>query len=768
MALVKFPLIMADGFKANTLDQFKEHFDIGSVVSYFHDGRLIRWLRINRCAEEFAAVEKLSANEINLAQKLGAIFGFDIPPDEDFGDGDLTKLLIRLKQYTADKELLAQIEQELSEGTALVAFNQTELDEEAQYFDKIYLVAETFVIPLDKTGKNYIGIGDKATAVIESDKPVNLKRLKITLEKLRVEGAIDPFIEILDKLKPHATARLLGQIRRELRDETAHVAFNQDELNEHVKKFDKIYLVAESFVIPLDKTGKTYVGVGEKATAVIDSAETVNFDELKITFENITFDDTYQNLIQKRQGLILCIEGRDARMAEDYTTALEKFKKSAELGCAQAFANIGNIYHFGTGVKKDIHEARRWYKRGMEKNDGDSFGFYAISLDSYADEREAFNCMKRATELNPEFGGWWNDLGDMYFYGTGTEKNLAKAFECYEKGAQAGSSRAANMLGIMYGKGEYVEQNERKAFEFFKKAVELDDTYITAVKNLAYCYSNGEGVGQDSYEAFKLYKQAAEAGDVEAMEIIADMFIGGEGTPKDEYESFRWMKKSVDEGNDNVSAIRNLALHYRYGIGTPKDLTKSVPLYYRAADRGDIRATITMGELFRDGEGVDKNFKEALRYFQRAADKDDGEAMNSLALIYDQGGYGVAQDAQKAFEWFKKSAEAGNANGMSNLSLCYLWGSGIRKNTNLAEYWMKKAAENGAFYGMLKYANWLASQDKKDRRLVAMYEQAANAGYGEAAYKLSMIYLNGWGVAQSDRNYEYWLTKSQELGYDPD
>ena len=49
-----------------------------------------------------------------------------------------------------------------------------------------------------------------------------------------------------------------------------------------------------------------------------------------------------------------------------------------------------------------------------------------------------------------------------------------------------------------------------------------------------------------------------------------------------------------------------------------------------------------------------------------------------------------------------------------------------------------------------------------------MYEQAANAGYGEAAYKLAMIYLNGWGVTQSDRNYERWLAKSQELGYDPD
>ena len=252
------------------------------------------------------------------------------------------------------------------------------------------------------------------------------------------------------------------------------------------------------------------------------------------------------------------------------------------------------------------------------------------------------------------------------------------------------------------------------------------------------------------------------------MEITADMFIGGEGTRKDEYESFRWLKKSVDEGNTDGVAIRILATCYRYGTGTPKDPVKAIPLFYQAADAGDIDSIITMGELFRNGEGVDKNFKEALRYFQRAANEGYAEAMNSIALIYDQGGYGVAQDEQVAFQWFKKSAEAGYPNGMSNLSLCYLWGSGVHKKLSLAEHWMKKAAEAGAYYGMLQYANWLASEDKRDRRLVAMYEQVANAGYGEAAYKLAMIYLNGWGVAQSNNNYEYWLHKSQELGYEPD
>ena len=749
MALVRFPLKMADGFNANTLEQLKEHFDIKSVVGYFYDRRLIRWLKINGCAEELSAVEKLSKLDRDLGRKLGEIFGVDGGPEPTL-PAWIVEIMNRLKQYTDDKELLAQVEKELLESTA-------------------------------------------------------------------------------------------------------HVAFSQEELDERVTKFDRIYLAGNQFTIPLDETDKTYIGIGESARAVIKSDKIVDFAALNITFEKIRFDDDYQKLIEQspekksEDAKKLYEEGNQAADKDDWSTALEKYKQAAELGYPKAFADIGSIYFLGIGdIEQDINEARRWYKRGMEKNIGEAFGWYALSLNrddaSEDDKREAFRCMKRATELAPESGGWWNKLGDMYHYGTGTEKNLAKTVECYEKALQFGNSWAANSLGFMYDKGEYVEQNPRKAFELYKQAIELEDRNTAAVVNLACCYLDGDGIEKnsskafelfkqaaeagdvdamaqtaymlidgegtrkDEYEsfrwlkksvdegntdglairnlaisyrcgigteenpalAFKYFKQAAEAGDVDAMADTADMLINGEGTRKDEYESFRWLKKSVDSGNDSVIAIRNLATCYRCGTGTPKDPSKAVPLFYQAADAGDIKAIITMGELFRNGEGVDKNFKEALRYFQRAANEGNAKAMNYIALIYDYGGYGVTQDGQQAFQWYKKSAEAGYPNGMSNLSLCYLWGNGVHKKLSLAEHWMKKAAEAGAYYGMLQYANWLASENKRHSKLAAMYEQVANAGYGEAAYKLSMMYLNGWGVAQSDRNYEYWLHKSQELGYEPE
>ena len=174
---------------------------MNSLVNYFHTRQLIRWLRANRYAEELAAVEKLSANENNLAQKLGAIFGFEIPPDEIPDDGgDIVKLLNYLKQFTDDKKLLAQIEQEVSEGTAFVARNQTELNDDiAQYFDKIYLVQGEFVIPLDKTNKIYIGIGDKVIAIIQSEKFIDFDKLNIKFNGICFNDDYQKIIDATNK-----------------------------------------------------------------------------------------------------------------------------------------------------------------------------------------------------------------------------------------------------------------------------------------------------------------------------------------------------------------------------------------------------------------------------------------------------------------------------------------------------------------------------------------------------------------------------------------
>ena len=193
---------MADGYKVNTLDELKGHFDIESVVKYFYQGTLQRWLKARKCDNEIAQVEKLSRLDRDLDKKLCAVFGVNYKPGRNIPSW-IVEIMNRLKQITDDKNLLKQIEQELIDKKAHVAFNQTELDNHVKNFNKIYLASSEFVIPLNMTGKTYIGVGERAVAVIKPDKygkPVDIDRLNIKLESIRIEGSVEGGGSELDEI----------------------------------------------------------------------------------------------------------------------------------------------------------------------------------------------------------------------------------------------------------------------------------------------------------------------------------------------------------------------------------------------------------------------------------------------------------------------------------------------------------------------------------------------------------------------------------------
>lgn len=79
------------------------------------------------------------------------------------------------------------------------------------------------------------------------------------------------------------------------------IAFDQDELHDLLDNGENtIYLCGEKFSVPISKTGVTYIGVN-KPMVVINSKEIVNFDEKNISFKNIVFDETYQELLKSAE-----------------------------------------------------------------------------------------------------------------------------------------------------------------------------------------------------------------------------------------------------------------------------------------------------------------------------------------------------------------------------------------------------------------------------------------------------------------------------------
>ena len=52
---------------------------------------------------------------------------------------------------------------------------------------------------------------------------------------------------------------------------------------------------------------------------------------------------------------------------QDYTQAVQWYRKAAEQGDAEAQYNLGVMYYDGQGVRKDYVEAVKWYRKAAEQ-----------------------------------------------------------------------------------------------------------------------------------------------------------------------------------------------------------------------------------------------------------------------------------------------------------------------------------------------------------------------------------------------------------------
>lgn len=144
---IRFPLKMKNGAEVRTLDELKENFDLESVLGYFADGKLTKWLADRYYDEKAAAVSALSADMPDLNAKLCEILEVEYQAEEDdtnleFIQRCKEKLRI-LNSVTDDREILDNI--------AVVALNQNDLFDILDTDpEKVYMYGEKFSIPFGK------------------------------------------------------------------------------------------------------------------------------------------------------------------------------------------------------------------------------------------------------------------------------------------------------------------------------------------------------------------------------------------------------------------------------------------------------------------------------------------------------------------------------------------------------------------------------------------------------------------------------------------
>jgi TPR repeat protein len=188
--------------------------------------------------------------------------------------------------------------------------------------------------------------------------------------------------------------------------------------------------------------------------------------------------------------------------------------------------NIGNLYYYGLGVKKDLKQAAAWYEKAAQ------LGFVLAQF----------------------------NLATLDY----NRNDLKQAARWYTAAAEGGHPKAMYYLAQMYEEGDGVEENQTQAANWYAKAAaqNLPEGEFEYGQKLV----NGEGVEQNAQKGSDMVLKAAEAGYGKAQYTMANYYYRGKVVPKNLIEAYVWatqatqtirVGRDLDRAQDLLSDIKS-------------------------------------------------------------------------------------------------------------------------------------------------------------------------------------------------------------------
>ena len=174
---------------------------------------------------------------------------------------------------------------------------------------------------------------------------------------------------------------------------------------------------------------------------------------------------------------------------------VEELMILAENGQKDLIFGVGYYYENGIRTSVDYAQAAIWYEKAAKKGHTEAALrlalLYAQGKGVAANPKKAFQYMEQAAK--------GNDLNA-----------LSKAMDWYKKAAAQGDFRAMCCLAAQFLSGEVLPYEPKKAFQLFEKAANAQ--IPSAQYNLSVLYRYGEGIEKDEEKADFWRVKAAQNG----------------------------------------------------------------------------------------------------------------------------------------------------------------------------------------------------------------------------------------------------------------
>ena len=197
----------------------------------------------------------------------------------------------------------------------------------------------------------------------------------------------------------------------------------------------------------------------------------------------------------------------------EYETAVEWYRKAAEMEYAPAQRELSYCYYAGNGVEQDYAEAAELCRKAAEQGDAVAqrlLGFFYLEgVGVEQDYAAGLEWTMKAAEQGDALAQ--ANVAGFYEFGYGVEQDPERAEYWFGLAAGQGVTKAE----WYYWTGEDACDLEKydEAAEYYRKAAELG--FAPAQIKLAWCYENGYGVEIDMEQAEYWYGLAEEQGVTE-------------------------------------------------------------------------------------------------------------------------------------------------------------------------------------------------------------------------------------------------------------
>ncbi len=216
-------------------------------------------------------------------------------------------------------------------------------------------------------------------------------------------------------------------------------------------------------------------------------------------------------------------------------------------------------------------DAIRWFTKALDAGEADGAWHLYLLYDTRSDSAnyDAKNALKwLQTALTRKSLPAMTEMAARYLEGSGVEKNEASAFRLLKEiplhprfytwmDSLASDddyelvAYGIKLLGDLYYEGRGTPKNIDEALDAWYTAADFDDS--EAMTRIADCHFNGIGVTKDLKKAFTWYEDAAES-DPNAMYCLGILLRDGLGTTKNEKEAANWFRQAARFNHEKAKA----------------------------------------------------------------------------------------------------------------------------------------------------------------------------------------------------------------------